>query len=261
MQIYSHRIGTALDWLGTGLRLFAKQWAKFLSLFITLLFFFGLLVILPDFLLLIVSVLSIPVIQMFVFNAAHGTRIRGHFLLSDLIKKLDNPQVWIRLFIAALINTFAVYMIMQLTLPNVPISVEQLETMSSMELAQYVAQHMPATSFIPGVALVSMFMLFTAWVFPLISWESMGILQAYQHSFKATLQNVLPLVFLWALLICITLFLVLFPQYIALYFIQNLNVFYLLMFLGANTASVVLLICQYTTYIGLFFEPEKEVTE
>lgn len=262
MQIYSHRIGTALIWLGKGLRIFAKQWAKFLSLFMALTFGFGILAILPDFLLLIVSVLSIPIIQMVLFNASHGTAIRGHFLLSDLPKKLQTPSVWLRLLIAALLNTLVIYFIMQITFPSLPLSTEQLESMSSMQMAQYMAEHMSIFSLFPGFALISLYLLFTAWVFPLLSWESMSLGKAYAYSFKATLSNLLPLVFLCILLFCIMLCLILFPQYVALYFIQDISIFYLLIFIAVNTAVVIIHTCQYASYIGMFFEPEqKEPTQ
>ncbi len=258
MQIYHHRVSTALDWLGTGLRLFAKQWSRLLLLFMTLLLGLGVLVVLPDFLLLIVSVLSVPLIQMLLFNASHGTAIRGHFKFSDLFKKLDTPTVWIRFFIAALLNTLAIYLIMQLTFPTVPLSMDQLNTMSSVDLARYASEHLSITSFFPGFILISLYLLGSAWVFPLLSWESMSLVQAYQHSFKASLKNILPLLFLWVLLVCIMLIMVLLPQYIGLYFIRDLSIFYLLMFLAFNTSSVILHTCQYASYIGIFFEPEKD---
>lgn len=261
MQIYPHRVGTALDWLGTGLRLFAKQWSKFLLLFMTLFLGMGMVIALPDFLLLIISVLSVPMMQMVLFNAAHGTAIRGHFKLSDLIKKIDTPLVWMRFFIAGLLNTLALYAITQLTFPSLPLSMEQLNTMTSIELAQYASQHLSMMSLIPGFLSISLFLLCTAWVFPLLSWESMSLLDAYRHSFKASIQNILPLIFLWILLVCIMLLMFLFPQYIALYFVRDLSVFYLLMFFAINTISVILHTCQYASYIGIFFEPDKTPEE
>ncbi len=257
MQIYPHRVGTALDWLGTGLRLFAKQWSKFLLLFMTLFLGMGMVLALPDFLLLIISVLSVPMMQMILFNASHGTSIRGHFKLSDLLKKIDSTQVWIRFFMAGLLNTLALYLIMQLTFPSLQLSVEQLNSMSSIELAQYASAQLSISSLVPGFLLVSLFLLCTAWVFPLLSWESMNLLEAYQHSLKATIKNILPLIFLWILLVCLMLILFLFPQYIALYFVRDLSVFYLLMFLAINAISVILHTCQYASYIGMFFEPDK----
>lgn len=257
MQIYPHRVGTALDWLGTGLRLFAKQWSKFLLLFMTLFLGMGMVLALPDFLLLIISVLSVPMMQMILFNASHGTSIRGHFKLSDLLKKIDSTQVWIRFFMAGLLNTLALYLIMQLTFPSLQLSVEQLNSMSSIELAQYASAQLSISSLVPGFLLVSLFLLCTAWVFPLLSWESMNLLEAYQHSLKATVKNILPLIFLWILLVCLMLILFLFPQYIALYFVRDLSVFYLLMFLAINAISVILHTCQYASYIGMFFEPDK----
>ncbi len=257
MQIYPHRVGTALDWLGTGLRLFAKQWPKFLLLFMTLFLGMGMVLALPDFLLLIISVLSVPMMQMILFNASHGTSIRGHFKLSDLLKKIDSTQVWIRFFMAGLLNTLALYLIMQLTFPSLQLSVEQLNSMSSIELAQYASAQLSISSLVPGFLLVSLFLLCTAWVFPLLSWESMNLLEAYQHSLKATIKNILPLIFLWILLVCLMLILFLFPQYIALYFVRDLSVFYLLMFLAINAISVILHTCQYASYIGMFFEPDK----
>ena len=257
MQIYPHRVGTALDWLGTGLRLFAKQWSKFLLLFMTLFLGMGMVLALPDFLLLIISVLSVPMMQMILFNASHGTSIRGHFKLSDLLKKIDSTQVWIRFFTAGLLNTLALYLIMQLTFPSLQLSVEQLNSMSSIELAQYASAQLSISSLVPGFLLVSLFLLCTAWVFPLLSWESMNLLEAYQHSLKATIKNILPLIFLWILLVCLMLILFLFPQYIALYFVRDLSVFYLLMFLAINAISVILHTCQYASYIGMFFEPDK----
>lgn len=257
MHIYSHRVGTALDWLASGLRLFAKQWAKFLALFMALTLGLSLLVSLPGFLLLIASVLSIPIVQMMLFNAAHGTTIRGHFLLSDLFKKINTPTIWLRFLIASLMNMMVVYFLMSLTLPSIDLSMEQINAMSSAEIAQYASENLPLWNFFFGFMLISLYLLFMAWVFPLLSWESLNLLDAYRHSIQASFKNLLPLVFLWILLLCIMLMLILFTQYIALYFIRDISVAYLLMFFAVNTCSVILYTCQYTTYIGMFFESEQ----
>ncbi|WP_071057963.1 BPSS1780 family membrane protein [Pelistega sp. MC2] len=195
--IHSHKPTIAFHWIKEGFSLLLKQFIPLSLLFVIVSLAFSIGTMLP-LIGIFIALISLPITQMILFNAGYGIRLRGRLQLSDISQKIRSQQTILRLFGATLINFIFIYTILTITLPSIPIAIDEFMALSSEEMAKVILQTYTFSAMLMPVFCVSVYMLLTIWVYPLISWEDSRVIPAFKNSFRASMANALPLTFLFA---------------------------------------------------------------
>ncbi|ETD73079.1 hypothetical protein V757_00430 [Pelistega indica] len=192
--IHSHKPTIAFHWIKEGFSLLLKQFIPLSLLFVIVSLAFSIGTMLP-LIGIFIALISLPITQMILFNAGYGIRLRGRLQLSDISQKIRSQQTILRLFGATLINFVFIYTILTITLPSIPIAIDDFMALSSEEMAKVILQTYTFSAMLMPVFCVSVYMLLTIWVYPLISWEDSRVIPAFKNSFRASMANALSLNF------------------------------------------------------------------
>lgn len=253
-NISSYGPGVGLSWLKQGWSLFAKQFVRLSLLFMLVSMLMPMVTMLP-FLGILLGILFIPLSQMLIFNAAYGIRLRGYFLLDDLTQKLRTPQVWGRLLIASFINLFITYFILNFTLPTIPVSADAIMNMQAEQAAEIIAATFSLENMVIPLFCVTVYLLLSFWVYPLICWEELNVGRAFSLSFKATMSNALALSMLFIVFIIITISLLFLAKSLLLGVSNTvLSTIFLFIF---NTLLVGLYMSLFVAYMEIFYGKER----
>lgn len=190
--ISSYGPSAAFRWIKQGWRLYTKQFVRMTLLFMCAFSAVMMLSYLP-LIGLLCSLLGMPLIQMLLFNAAFGTRLRGYFKSDDLAQKLRGSRIWSRLILASLLLTLITFALLNLTLPSMPISMEAFMDLSSAQMQTMLEQTFTPSTMATSIVVMLVFYILTFWIYPLICWEDMGVVQAFMQSFKISMSNALPI--------------------------------------------------------------------
>ncbi|NEN76529.1 hypothetical protein F9B74_09445 [Pelistega sp. NLN82] len=193
--IHAYGPSATVRWATQGFNVFFKRFIPFTLLFITI-FMLNLLSASIPFISLIVGIICLPLLQMVIFNAAYGVKLRGYFTQQDLLQKLREKSIWSKLILASLINIILTNIILIITLPPLPVPIETLMNISNEEIVVLMASYITFSNFLPVILGVCIYFLLTSWVYPLITWENLTVLEAFKQSLKATASNAIALSFL-----------------------------------------------------------------
>lgn len=253
-NISSYGPGVGLSWLKQGWRLFAKQFVRLSLLFMLVSMLMPMVTMLP-FLGILLGILFIPLSQMLIFNAAYGIRLRGYFLLDDLTQKLRTPQVWGRLLIASFINLFITYFILNFTLPTIPVSADAIMNMQAEQAAEIIATTFSLENMVIPLFCVTVYLLLSFWVYPLICWEELRVSRAFSLSFKATMSNALALSMLFIIFVIVTISLLFLAKSLLLTLSSTvLSTISLFIF---NTLLVGLYMSLFVAYMEIFYGRDR----
>lgn len=251
--IRSYSPTVAISWFKQGIALYKKQFIRLSLVFIVASMLMSMATVLPIIGLLL-ALVSVPLSQMLLFNAAYGIRLRGHFLMSDLRQKLHTSKIWSRLLFAAFINVAIVYMILSITMPSLPLSPEAFLNLSSEEMQKIVAQTYTLSSLATPFFCICVYLLLSFWVYPLICWEDSPVIRAFIQSFKASMSNALALSLLIGFFVGLSIIAIFATQTIFAALLPS--AFMTAALFVINTIIVALYICLFVAYMEIFYGKE-----
>ncbi|MDY3330796.1 MAG: hypothetical protein SOX43_02430 [Pelistega sp.] len=191
-HIRSHSPLTAISWIKQGLNLYKKQFIRFSLLFIAASMLLSIATLLP-LIGIFLALISVPLSQMLLFNAAYGTRLRGHFIASDLRQKLHTGKIWARLLIATIINVAIVYILLSTLMPSLPVSTQAYLNLSDQQAQTLLLETYTISNVLAPLFCIGVYLILSFWVYPLICWEDLPVVRAFIHSFKASMSNAIAL--------------------------------------------------------------------
>lgn len=251
--IRSYSPTIAVSWFKQGIALYKKQFIRLSLVFMLASMFMSMATMLPIVGLLL-GLISVPLSQMLLFNAAYGTRLRGHFLISDLRQKLHTSKIWARLLFAAFINVAIVYMILSITMPNLPLSPEAFLNLSSAEMQKIIEKTYTLSSLATPFFCICVYLLLSFWVYPLICWEDSPVAHAFIQSFKASMSNALALSLLIGFFVGLSV--------VGIFAIQSIfatllpSALIMVSLFVINTIIVALYVCLFVAYMEIFYGKE-----